>query len=146
MISCHLKVTSRLLSLKKRNDRLNEKDKIAEQTNSEPTRALTVSEGHSSSSTDEVVFTLNPEAPLLEPLGNGSDDGTGCVPVELEPQCRSGGEEESPAESKSEQESDASSDRSSYSDARSDMVHGNTDSEESTESARPVKTGEHPEH
>ena len=62
----------RLLSHKKKNHRLNQKDKIAEQAHSDQTQALTVSEGHFTSSTDEVVFTLNPEAPPFEPLGNGS--------------------------------------------------------------------------
>lgn len=62
----------RLLSRKRKNHRLNQKDKIAEQAHSDQTQALTVRDGHSTSSTDEVVFTVNAEAPPFEPLGNGS--------------------------------------------------------------------------
>ena len=76
----------RLLSRKKRNDRLNQKDKIAEQAHSDHTQAATVSEGHSTSSADEVVFTLNPEAPPFKPLGNGSVEETGYVPGKTEPE------------------------------------------------------------
>lgn len=67
----HLPKQKRLLSRKKRNDRLNQKDKIVEQAQSDHTQAEKVSEGHSTSSPDEGF--LNVTQKLLH-LNHGETD------------------------------------------------------------------------